>query len=58
MNPNKVKIANTNEPEKGEEWVMECEVTVSNGDRHMTFKGFATKDVVDAMLRIMKEMVD
>lgn len=58
MEPNRVKIADQNEPKRGEEWVMECEITVSNGDRYMTFKGFATKDVVDAMLQIMKEMVE
>lgn len=66
MNPNKVKIANTNEPKNGEEWAMECELTASsqeiagslNSTRRMAFKGFATKEVIDAMLSIMKEMVE
>ena len=58
MNQGKVKIATENRPNAGEEWVMECEITASNGDRYMSFKGFATKDVIDAMLRIMKEMVE
>ena len=58
MEPKRVKIGAQNEPKRGEEWVMECEITVSNGDRHMAFKGFATKEVVDAMLGIMKELVE
>lgn len=58
MNQDKVKIATENRPNADEEWVMECEITASNGDRYMSFKGFATKNVLDAMLRIMREMVD
>lgn len=58
MDPNKVKIAAQNEPKRGKEWVMECEITVSNSDRYATFKGFATKDVIDVMLRIMEKVVE
>ena len=37
---------------------MECHVSVHNGERSVDFEGFATPEVLDAILDMMREVVD
>lgn len=36
---------------------MECRVSVYNGERNIDFEGFATPEVLDAILDMMREVV-
>ena len=47
----------SNEPPKAELYAMECTLEVSNGERTCKFSGFASLEVVSAMLDIMREVV-
>lgn len=47
-----------NNPPSAELYVMECTLEVSNGERTCKFSGFASLEVVSAMLDIMREVVD
>ena len=47
-----------NNPPSTELYAMECTLEVSNGERTCKFSGFASLEVVSAMLDIMREVVD
>ena len=47
-----------NNPPSAELYAMECTLEVSNGERTCKFSGFASLEVVSAMLDIMREVVD
>ena len=36
---------------------MECRISVYNGERNIDFEGFATPEVLDAILDMMREVV-
>ena len=37
---------------------MECRVSVYNGERNIDFEGFATPEVLDAILDMMRKVVE
>lgn len=46
-------------PAKRDKWrYMECSVSVYNGERNIDFEGFATPEVLDAILDMMRKVVD
>ena len=52
-----VSVAYENKPRPGDEYVMECTLTLRNGERMAEFRGFATKEVVDTALEIFKGVI-
>lgn len=57
MNEKNVSVAYENKPRPGEEYVMECTLTLRNGERMAEFRGFATKEVIDTVLEIFKGVI-
>lgn len=57
MNKKNVSVACENKPRPGEEYVMECTLTVRNGTRTAEFRGFATKEVVETALEIFRGVI-
>ena len=51
-------ILGENRAPESERYVMECKLTVANGEKSCTFDGFASAEVVSAMLDIMRKVVD
>lgn len=45
-----------NNPLKSEIYAMQCKITVGNGNRWCEFDGFASLDVVNSMMDIMREI--
>lgn len=54
------EIKNANQPAPGEEYVMECTLTVQekngNASRSVSFEGYATKEVVGKFLTMAASM--
>ncbi len=46
-----------NEAPERERYVMECKLTVTNGEKSCTFDGFASREVVEALLDIMRRVM-
>lgn len=51
-------LITSNKQPKAELYAMECTLEVSNGDRACKWSGFASLEVVSAMLEMMREVVD
>lgn len=47
-----------NEVPESERYVMECKLTVANGDKSCTFDGFASREVVESLLDIMRKVAE
>ena len=51
-------LITSNKPSKAELYAMECTLEVSNGERTCKWSGFASLEVVSAMLEMMREVVE
>lgn len=50
-------LITASEPPSAELYAMECTLEVSNGERTCKWSGFASLEVVSAMLEMMREVV-